>query len=432
LSLFIAVIFLGIMEADMIMDKKPQVKKRKRYGQSLVEFALVAPMLLILIWGIMEFGRLVFTYSSVVTASREAARYGSSVGTVADLQAGTPNYKNCKAIKQRAVDTGTIANIQPIDVDVRYDKGPDDTDFKPWCAVDPATDFSLGTRVVVTVRATFQPIVPLLNIPPITLSSTTARTIAKNVPLGVYAEYDDDGFRVPDEPAEEDVTTDSDGDGLADIHEDVDNDGDLTNDDTDSDGLADYLDADDDGDTVLTTNEKGAQGQDTDLDGVSDYLDTDDDGDGKLTIDEDPLNPLMDTDFDGINDYLDPDDSDGAGSAPPPPPKPSAPVFSRWLFEVDYELGECYLYGLIWYPSPDWLNNPGPQNEVVYYVITLPDGGGNKNLSPEKPFWSYGEASALTLYDTDTKSFTVKTLFQGLYTSETLDVTYTCEAVEEE
>jgi len=46
--------------------------------------------------------------------------------------------------------------------------------------------------------------------------------------------------------------TDTDGDGLYDIFEDVNNDNNLANDDTDGDGIPNYLDLDDDGDGYAT------------------------------------------------------------------------------------------------------------------------------------------------------------------------------------
>lgn len=45
-------------------------------GQSLVEYALVLPILLLLLLGIMEFGILVFNYNTIANAAREGARYG--------------------------------------------------------------------------------------------------------------------------------------------------------------------------------------------------------------------------------------------------------------------------------------------------------------------------------------------------------------------
>lgn len=62
---------------------------------------------------------------------------------------------------------------------------------------------------------------------------------------------------------------DDDGDGVLTKDEDVDGDGNPTNDDTDGDGVWNYLDADDDNDTVPTRNEPG----DANDDGIPDYLD---------------------------------------------------------------------------------------------------------------------------------------------------------------
>ncbi|MEZ4288158.1 MAG: hypothetical protein R3A47_08455 [Polyangiales bacterium] len=82
--------------------------------------------------------------------------------------------------------------------------------------------------------------------------------------------------------------------------------------DHDSDTIADFLDADDDGDGLLSIYEPG----DSDEDGIPDYLDTDDDGDGVLTADEnadpnedgnpdDALNTNH-NDSPDLPDYLDP------------------------------------------------------------------------------------------------------------------------------
>ena len=100
--------------------------------------------------------------------------------------------------------------------------------------------------------------------------------------------------------------SDSDGDGVADVFEDFNGDGDLENDDTDGDDIPNYLDDDDDGDGVLTIDEavdENGNPVDTDGDLDVDYLDNDDDGDGLFSNFE-----MMDTDGDGIMDYLENDD----------------------------------------------------------------------------------------------------------------------------
>ncbi|WP_420315855.1 Ig-like domain-containing protein [Ekhidna sp.] len=118
------------------------------------------------------------------------------------------------------------------------------------------------------------------------------------------------------------LSGDSDGDGISDLDEDINGDGDPTNDDSDGDGIPNYLDTDDDGDGVPTVDEdidgdSDPTNDDTDGDGIPNYLDTDDDGDGVPTEDEDvdgdgdPTND--DTDGDGTPDYLDTDD-DGDGT----------------------------------------------------------------------------------------------------------------------
>ncbi|PCI35221.1 MAG: hypothetical protein COB60_03825 [Flavobacteriaceae bacterium] len=74
--------------------------------------------------------------------------------------------------------------------------------------------------------------------------------------------------------------SDHDGDGIDSIDEDLDNDGDVFNDDTDGDGRPNFADADDDGDGILTkdedaNNDGDLTNDDSDGDGTPDYLDSD-------------------------------------------------------------------------------------------------------------------------------------------------------------
>ena len=76
------------------------------------------------------------------------------------------------------------------------------------------------------------------------------------------------------------VISDTDGDFVSNNDEDVDGDGDATNDDTDGDLIPDYLDIDDDSDGTVTweedTNGDGdPTNDDTDGDGIPNYLDAD-------------------------------------------------------------------------------------------------------------------------------------------------------------
>lgn len=68
--------------------------QRHSPGQSLVEFALGAVVLLALLFGIVEFGRAIYAYSVVANTAREAARYlaihptGDAAAYVAPLAVG--------------------------------------------------------------------------------------------------------------------------------------------------------------------------------------------------------------------------------------------------------------------------------------------------------------------------------------------------------
>lgn len=64
------------------------VRKRRERGQSLVEFALVAPILLVLVFGIIDFGMALRAYITTTQATREGARFGSIGSAAGTFTAG--------------------------------------------------------------------------------------------------------------------------------------------------------------------------------------------------------------------------------------------------------------------------------------------------------------------------------------------------------
>lgn len=56
----------------MKVPKKAQLKQ----GQALVEFALVIPVLILILMGVFDLGRGIYAYNVVASAAREGARYG--------------------------------------------------------------------------------------------------------------------------------------------------------------------------------------------------------------------------------------------------------------------------------------------------------------------------------------------------------------------
>jgi hypothetical protein len=159
------------------MEKNCLPGRKKESAQGVVEFALILPILLLVVLGIVEFGRMLFFYSSVTSASREGARYGSAVGEVG----GVSRYKDCAGIRDAAMRAGVFAGLSDSDITIQYDDGNALID----AACPPSSTINLADRVVVTVVGNFQPIAPLIDIffpdDGLDIASTTARTIIKEV-----------------------------------------------------------------------------------------------------------------------------------------------------------------------------------------------------------------------------------------------------------
>lgn len=143
--------------------------KKSQSAQGMVEFALVLPIILLIIFGVIAFGHLFFVYSSVVSASREAARWGAATGASTN---GIPHYKDCDAIKATAVRVGSLAGVATNSVQVSYDKGPGDANNYS-CPYDA----SIYDRIKVTVTVNYTPFLPLVNLPGFPITATSKRTI---------------------------------------------------------------------------------------------------------------------------------------------------------------------------------------------------------------------------------------------------------------
>ena len=72
------------------------MKLRDRRGSELVEFALTLPILLLIVFGIVDFGLAIFDKAVVTNAAREAARRGIVFApaqlTAAEIQAVATTY----------------------------------------------------------------------------------------------------------------------------------------------------------------------------------------------------------------------------------------------------------------------------------------------------------------------------------------------------
>ena len=106
-------------------------------GQALVEFALIIPLLVLLLMGIFDLGRGVYAYNVVASAAREGAHYGVLDPT------------NTNEIQNRA--KANTAALDPNQISIQIQCSNNGTSFDSTC--NPNRTF-----LRVTVTYTFQPI----------------------------------------------------------------------------------------------------------------------------------------------------------------------------------------------------------------------------------------------------------------------------------
>jgi Flp pilus assembly protein TadG len=138
---------------------------RSRGGQSLVEFALILPILLILLLGILDFGRAVAAYNSVSNGARSGVR-------VAIVNQDLPAIE--AAVEYEAFGLS--------DVDVTFDPNVEGV---PDCPVTSGPCCpQIGCVVGVTVATEYVPATPIFSqiVGSITVSSDSRMPIEKVAP----------------------------------------------------------------------------------------------------------------------------------------------------------------------------------------------------------------------------------------------------------
>ena len=169
-----------------------QIKKAEPRGQGLVEFALVLPILLLLVWGVIEFGRLLFIYTEVSNAAREAVRFGVARGGGADPFFDGPNHLNCDGIMQAARSTTVLSGLPDDEFEIGYDRGGGA--LFAACDDQPS-NIRLGDRLVISITHQIEPLILFRGTGPLQVTFATARTIVEEgIPLpGQTPPEDDDG-----------------------------------------------------------------------------------------------------------------------------------------------------------------------------------------------------------------------------------------------
>ena len=123
------------------------MKKQQFRAQSLVEFALILPIALFLLFGFFDIGRAVFNFASLTTAVREATRYAivhKEAINAAALAAGYP------ALKQKVYDYAF--SIPPSDIKVTVSFTMQDDQW--------GNDTETRDKISIIATYTFVPVTP--------------------------------------------------------------------------------------------------------------------------------------------------------------------------------------------------------------------------------------------------------------------------------
>lgn len=167
----------------MAINRNKLPKTRKEIAQTMVEFAIVFPILLLVTYGIIEFGRMVFIYTSVTSAAREGARYGAASGIGAN---GIERYADCAGIRTAVQNGAFLVNIPSGNIEILYEISPG-VGFTTTCGTvsgNPAM-VKLGDRILVRVTAYYSPVIPFVGLSqsPVPIQRQNARTILVDVEI---------------------------------------------------------------------------------------------------------------------------------------------------------------------------------------------------------------------------------------------------------
>lgn len=124
--------------------KKQANKDRRRRGQGLVEFALILPVLLLILIGTIEFARIFFIYISITNAAREGARYGMV------------NPKDLNGILNQVGERMELVDPSTVAVSIEYDSGPGTNKVASYTN-------AAGGRIIVTMQYIVRPLTPIMD-----------------------------------------------------------------------------------------------------------------------------------------------------------------------------------------------------------------------------------------------------------------------------
>jgi Flp pilus assembly protein TadG len=146
---------------------------KRRSGQALVEFALILPVIVLVVFALFDLGRAVFTYNTLSQSARAAARTAIVNQTNGDVE-------------QAAIDTGASLGLVGDDIDVCFKT---DTSSVTSCSGGTAcaSPLVVGCLAVVVVQVDYSAMTPIIGniIGTIAMSSTSIEPIESVCPSTV-------------------------------------------------------------------------------------------------------------------------------------------------------------------------------------------------------------------------------------------------------
>ncbi|HTU33995.1 MAG TPA: TadE/TadG family type IV pilus assembly protein [Candidatus Acidoferrum sp.] len=167
-----------------------ETKKRGEKGSAMLEFALVTVLLLLLLFGIVDFGRALYTYHFLANASREATRWASVNGQSCITDPTCPNGSPAQETDVQQYVAGLTppgiskANIQGCDLSntpnalgvcANWSTAPSLPGTPAVCTAVPKDP---GCPVQVTVSYNFGFLVPLVHKGVLQMSSSSETIIS--------------------------------------------------------------------------------------------------------------------------------------------------------------------------------------------------------------------------------------------------------------
>jgi len=164
------------------VTRRSRREHRRAGGQSLVEFALVLPIIVLLIVGFVEIGRAVFAFNTIANAARQGARVAivNQLSVVTDCDESRPiedPYQPHWSIRGCAIAAASALGINTSNVSVSYLTPPSTT-------LSCAPILHVGCLASVTVTYHYSITTPFISmlIGPFTMSQTSQMPLERVFP----------------------------------------------------------------------------------------------------------------------------------------------------------------------------------------------------------------------------------------------------------